>query len=150
MPLRKHHSESANRQHPRLSNPDVEVDSPLIDCRLLDLSTSGIGFETSIGLRLGVPYPFRLRDGRQTLGTEAVIRWCRLVRNETAEGESRPVYRAGASFVDWQAPEPMASAGAFEQQIDDTLDDWIERSRTGQAPAFERTIVHKAPRSPRR
>ena len=139
------------RLHLRLSRPNVEVDSPLIDCRLLDLSTSGIGFETSVGLRLGVPYPFRLRDGQQLLATEAVIRWCRLIRNETIAGESRPVYRAGASFVDWQAPEPMVADGSLERQIDDALGDWIEQNRTGDRTAPSgRTIVHASRRPKRR
>ena len=142
---------SKSRLHTRLSRPNVEVDSPLIDCRLLDLSTSGLGIETSVGLRLGIPYPFRLRDGKQTLSTEAVIRWCRLVRNETVGGESRPVFRAGAAFVEWQTLEPKVPVSAFEQQIDATLDGWIEQSRTPeQNPASERTIVHNAPRRPPR
>jgi hypothetical protein len=122
------------------------VDSPLFDCRLLDLSTSGLGVETSVGLRLGVPYPFRLRDGDQTLTTEAVVRWCRLVRNETVDGESRPVFRAGAALVDWQLPEPEAAVSALEEQIDDTLDQWIEQSRKPEpGPDSERTISRKAP-----
>jgi hypothetical protein len=160
------------RLHTRLVWPNVTVDSPLIDCQLVDLSTSGLGFETSIGLRLGVPYPFRLRDGTQTLGTEAVVRWCRLVRNETVGGESRPVYRAGAAFVEWQTLEPPASAGEpaspdsespttdsepaapdsdLEQQIDSTLDDWLKNSQAPVPnPEAERKIIHNAPqRSPR-
>lgn len=142
---------SSPRLHPRLRRPDVEVDSPLIDCRLLDLSTAGIGFETDIGLRLGVPYPFRLRDGDQTLATEAVVRWCRLVRNETVGGELRPVFRAGASFVDWQAPEPEPAAAGIERQIDDAIDSWIEQSRNGAvADGRERTIVRRAERWPQR
>ena len=138
---------SSPRLHPRFYRTAVEVESPLMDCRLLDLSTAGIGFETDIGLRLGVPYPFRLRDGDQTLGTEAVVRWCRWVRNESAEGDFRPVYRAGASFVDWQAPEPERAVAGIERQIDDAIDGWIEQSRNGDAnDSSERTIVHRAPR----
>ena len=135
------------RLHTRLYRPAVEMDSPLIDCRLLDLSTAGIGFETDIGLRLGVPYPFRLRDGDQTLATEAVVRWCRWVRNECVDGDFRPVYRAGASFVDWQAPEPESAEAGLEQEIDDAIDGWIEKSRNGDAKgSSERTIVHQASR----
>lgn len=134
------------RLHARLSRPNVEIDSPLIDCRLVDLSTSGLGIETSVGLRLGVPYPFRLRDGQQTLSTEAVVRWCRLVRNESSEGESRPVYRAGAAFVDWLPVEPEVPIANLERQIDVALDRWIEQSRTsGREPDPGRTIVHKTP-----
>ena len=140
---------SRPRLHPRLYRPDVEVDSPLIDCRLLDLSTAGIGFETDIGLRLGVPYPFRLRDGHQTLGTEAVVRWCRWVRNESVGGDHRPVYRAGASFVDWWAGEPAAKVAGVERQIDQAIDGWIDRSRTARPdPDARRTIVRGEPRKP--
>ena len=135
------------RLHTRFYRPSVEVDSPLMECRLLDLSTAGIGFETGIGLRLGVPYPFRLRDGDQTLGTEAVVRWCRWVRNDIVDGDFRPVYRAGASFVDWQSPELERAAGGIERQIDDAIDGWIEQSRNGVVVnGRERTIVHRAPR----
>ena len=100
-------------------------------------------------MRLGVPYPFRLRDGRQSLGTEAVVRWCRLVRNETVEGESRPVYRAGANFVDWQPGDPPPAPDTFEQQVDDAIDSWMNNSRLGSGPTRERTIVHKTPPEPR-
>lgn len=130
------------RMHIRLSRPNVEIDSPLIDCRLVDLSSSGVGIETSVGLRLGVPYPFRLREGGQTLRTEAVVRWCHLIRNEITDGESRPVFRAGAAFVDWQPVEPEEAAGSFEQQVDDAIDQWIDRSRTaGSNAGAKRTIV---------
>lgn len=135
------------RQYTRLSRPNVEVDSPLIDCRLVDLSPAGLGIETDVGLRLGVPYPFRLRDGAQTLATEAVVRWCRLVRNEPFEGGLRPVYRAGVSFVDWLIPEPIPRGSTLEDQIDDAVDRWIELNRTTvPSPARERKIIHKAPR----
>ena len=140
---------SKPRLHIRLSRPNVEIDSPLIDCRLVDLSTSGLGIETSVGLRLGVPYPFRLRDGAQGLSTEAVVRWCRLVRNEVIDGESRPVYRAGAAIVDWQPLEPAVTATPFEHQVDVALDQWIESSRTThRRHRQERTIVHNAARKP--
>jgi len=147
---------SSPRLHQRICRPSVEVGSPLIDCHLVDLSPSGLGFETSIGLRLGVPYPFRLRDGDQDVSTEAVVRWCRLVRNEKVDGGWRPVYRVGASFVDWQAPVPSVAeattpADAFERQIDDALDDWLDKSWSGtQTSAAERTIVHNVKPKPRR
>jgi hypothetical protein len=139
---------SKQRQHTRHSPPHVLVDSPLIDCRLVNLSTSGLAIETSVGLRLGVPYPFRLRDGEQALSTEATVRWCRLVRNETVDGESRPVYRAGAAFVEWLTQGPEEPQSAFEQQIDDALDQWMEQSRTtpDRRPAPQHTIVRHAPR----
>ncbi len=134
------------RRHTRLSRTNVELDSPLIDCRLVDLTTAGLGFETSVGLRLGVPYPFRLRDGMQTLVIEAVVRWSRLVRNEIVEGESRPVYRAGASIVDWQTLELEAPDASLEDQIDSALDRWIEHNRkSGREQTAERRIVHRAP-----
>lgn len=141
---------SSPRLHRRLLRPDVELDSPLIDCRLVDLSTAGLGFETSVGLRLGVPYPFRLSHGQQSMGTEAVVRWCRLVRNETVDGESRPVFRAGASFVDWQVAGielPVTTELEIEQQIDHALDTWIGNSRTPDHEADgERTIIRHTPR----
>ena len=119
------------------------MDSPLFDCRLLNLSTSGLAIETNVGLRLGVPYPFRLRDGEQTLGTEAKVRWCRLVRNETMEGESRPVFHAGAAFVEWQTLELEERKSSFEQQVDDTLDQWLEESRAVDQGPAERAIIHR-------
>lgn len=130
------------RLHPRHAHPQVEADSPLIDCRLLDLSAAGVGFETSVGLRLGIPYPIRLRDGDKILSTEAVIRWCRWVRNDTVDGEARPVYRAGASFVDWKVPDPPPKTRGLELQIDTAVDSWIARSRTGGSePVAQRKIV---------
>lgn len=137
------------RHHARLSRPDVEVDSPLIDCRLVNLSTSGLAIETSVGLRLGVPYPFRLHHGKQTLGTEAVVRWCKLVRTETVHGESRPVYRAGAAFVEWQPLKLEKLEVGFEEQIDETLDQWMAQSRRVDPSAVtERTIIRTVPRQP--
>ena len=133
------------RLHSRRSKSTVEVDSPLLDCRLLNLSTSGLAIETNVGLRLGVPYPFRLRDGEQLLNIEAEVRWCRLVRNETVDGESRPVFHAGAAFVDWQAPEAEEQASAIEQQIDDTLEHWLAQSRVPDQGSAERTIIHRPP-----
>lgn len=139
---------SKTRLHPRLRRPDVAIDSPLIDCQLVNLSTSGLAIETSAGLRLGVPYPFRLRHGEVTVSTEAEVRWCRFIGNATTDhGDWQPVYRAGAAFVEWQPMGDAEPASAFEQQIDSTLDDWIERSRTpGRDDGSERTIVQHTPR----
>ena len=76
------------------------------------------------------------------------MRWCRWVRNENVDGDLRPVYRAGASFVDWQALEPAMKATGIERQIDDAIDGWIEKSRNASGnDSSERTIVHRAPRS---
>jgi hypothetical protein len=137
---------SKPRTHFRVSRPGVEVESPLIDCRLLNLSTSGLAIETTTGLRLGVPYPFRLRDGEQTISTEAEVRWCRLVRNEVVEGELRPIYRAGAAFVEWQSMTADGPANAFEEEIEATLDEWIDQSRMkDQDPTSERTIIRHVP-----
>lgn len=139
------------RLHFRLSRSKVTVDSPLIDCRLLNISPSGLAIETSVGLRLGVAYPFRLRDGEQTLSTEAKIRWCRLVRNETVDGESRPVYRAGAAFVELQPVEPAGPQAVFEEQVDDTLEQWVgQRETAPQEGGSKRKIIRYTPRHGRR
>lgn len=105
-----------------------------MDCRLLNFSASGLAVETDVGMRLGVPYPFRLRHDGRSVSIEAEVRWCRLVRNERSEAaELRPVYRAGAAFVDWRCQIPVLPEGALEQEIGTAVDRWIESSRTTEA-----------------
>jgi hypothetical protein len=130
-----------SRKHRRASPPDVRLESPLIDCRLVDVSSSGLGFETSVGLRLGVRYPVRLREGNEVHTTDVVVSWCRLVRNESRDGESRPVYRVGATFVDSEYQLAATPPSNFELEVDAAVDGWMDRSRKSAASDTQRTVI---------
>ena len=85
------------------------------DLTLLDLSRTGISFETSNPITVGENYFLELRYGDAKVSLEVLVKWCALrgkVRDD--DGEQRPVYQAGAGFVDvlrdapgglWQALE---------------------------------------------
>ena len=69
--------------------------------KLLDLSRTGISFETSNAITVGESYYLELRYGEATVSLEILVKWCALrgkVRDD--EGNEQPVYQAGAGFVD--------------------------------------------------
>ncbi len=75
------------------------------DLTLLDLSRTGISFETSNPITVGKNYFLELRYGEAVVNLEVLVKWC-VPRSRVSDGESseqpvyQPVYQAGARFVD--------------------------------------------------
>ncbi len=68
---------------------------------LLDLSRTGISFETANAITVGGNYYLELRYGEATVSLEILVKWCALrgkVRDD--DDNEQPVYQAGAGFVD--------------------------------------------------
>ncbi len=66
---------------------------------VLDMSLTGLAFETHQQLRTGSEKKLRLLGKDQTVSLSVEIRGCQLVRTEEGPyGDSLPVYRAGADF----------------------------------------------------
>jgi hypothetical protein len=89
------------------------------DVRVLNLSRSGISFETSEALAAGESCFLELRHHAEAASIELSVRWTAPGRSGPAEG--RPLFQVGARFVDvhrdrtdglWAAiePEPQAAA----------------------------------------
>ena len=71
------------------------------DVTLLDLSRTGISFETSHPITVGESYFLELRYREASVNLEVLVKWCALrgrVRDD--DGTERPVFQAGAGFVD--------------------------------------------------
>ncbi len=78
--------------------------------RVLDLGPAGAHIETGSPLRVGAQYAFTLELSGSSRRLRGRVRWCRLVATRTAaEGERRPVYRAG---IVWSPQHLPAAAGA--------------------------------------
>ena len=91
------------------------------DVTLLDLSRTGIAFETVNPITVGEHYFLELRYGQARVSLEVRVRWCSVrgtVRDD--DGQEQSVYQAGGGFVDvhrdapgglWRALEADASRG---------------------------------------
>ena len=85
------------------------------DLKLLDLSRTGISFETSHPITVGGNYFLELRYGEATVNLEVAVKWCSLrglVQDD--EGVEQPVYQAGAVFVDILRDAPKGLWRALE------------------------------------
>ena len=87
------------------------------DLTLLDLSRTGISFETSNPITVGANYYLELRYGEAKVNLEVLVKWCALrgkVRDQ--EGNEQPVYQAGAGFVDVLRDAPGGLWRALETE----------------------------------
>ena len=87
------------------------------DLMLLDLSRTGISFETSHPITVGESYYLELRYGEAVVNLEVKIKWCAL-RGKARDdaGEEQPVYQAGAGFVDVLRDAPGGLWRALEAE----------------------------------
>lgn len=88
------------RRHPRFEVS--EVGGSLLfsmDCRVVDISISGIKIESDRRLDIGKEYSIRVSHGDDSVRVLGSVVWCVLTRVIDAEkGETVPVYRAGIEF----------------------------------------------------
>jgi len=90
------------RRHPRFEV--TEVGGSLLysmDCRIVDISISGIKIESDRRLDIGREYSIRVSHGDDSVRVVGSVVWCVLTRVIDADkGENVPVYRAGIEFKD--------------------------------------------------
>lgn len=90
------------RRHPRFEVS--EVGGSLLysmDCRIVDISISGIKIESDRRLDIGREYRIRVAHGDDSFRVVGSVVWCVLTRVIDAEkSETVPVYRAGIEFND--------------------------------------------------
>ena len=87
------------------------------DLTLLDLSRTGISFETSHPITVGDHYFLELRYGEARVSLEVLVKWCALrgrIRDD--DGVEQPVYQAGAGFVDVLRDAPGGLWRALEAE----------------------------------
>ncbi len=87
------------------------------DLTLLDLSRTGISFETSNPITVGESYYLELRYGGASVSLEVLVKWCALrgkVRDD--DGNEQPLYQAGAGFVDVLRDAPGGLWRALEAE----------------------------------
>jgi hypothetical protein len=85
------------------------------DLTLLDLSRTGICFETSHPITVGETYYMELRYRQAKVNLEVLVKWCALrgqVRD--AVGNEQPFFHAGAGFVDIHRDAPGGLWQALE------------------------------------
>ena len=89
----------ALRQARRFRAGHISFRSSRLDARLLNLSASGAGIETSDPPRIGAEVLFELESEQTSTLIPGEVRWCRLGRTANDEGgDVVPVYRAGIRF----------------------------------------------------
>ena len=101
--------EPNRRRHPRYRSSEIEatLDSPG-DCRVINLSSSGICFETGRGLTVGENYFLEVHFQGMSASLEIAVKWCSLrppIQN--SDGTETTVARSGASFIDIQRDSPV-------------------------------------------
>ncbi len=85
------------------------------DLKLLDLSRSGISFETANLMTVGRNYFIELRYGKAMVNLEVVVKWCaQRGSSRDAEGHEVPVFQAGGGFVDVHRDAPGGIWAALE------------------------------------
>jgi hypothetical protein len=87
------------------------------DVTLLDLSRTGISFETSNPITVGGSYFLELRYGQAQVNLEVLVKWCAMrgtVRDD--DGEDHAIYQAGAGFVDILRDAPGGLWRALEAE----------------------------------
>ena len=96
------------RRHPRFLATDIQasLESPQ-DCRVINLSSSGICFETRRQLNVGDHQFLEVQFQGMTASLEIVVKW-RAARPtvDYEDPASRGVVRAGASFVAIERDSP--------------------------------------------
>lgn len=69
------------------------------ECRILNLSSSGMAVQTGVPLSPGRSYTVKIEGGSPRLRLPGTVAWCRLKGTKrTEEGDSLPQYAAGIEF----------------------------------------------------
>ncbi len=84
------------------------------DLKLLDLSRTGISFETSNLITVGQSYFLELRYGDAKVNLEVLIRWCAQRGGGSEDERGRPLFHAGGGFVDVHRDAPGGLWAALE------------------------------------
>ncbi len=85
------------------------------DLTLLDISRTGISFETVNPITVGQNYFLELRYGDARVSLEVLVKWCAqrgTLRDD--DGAEAPLYQAGAGFVDVHRDAPGGLWAALE------------------------------------
>lgn len=92
-------STGEKRNHPRLTIRHTAIQNGLFVGRVVNMSLSGLAFESTTGLRNGSHHSFRVVLGERPFKIEAEVRWCRLTRTVARRpGEVVAIYRAGLAL----------------------------------------------------
>ena len=87
------------------------------DLTLLDLSRTGISFETSNPITVGKNYFLELRYGEASVSLEVLVKWCAMRGGMSdEEGHERPLFQVGAGFVDVHRDAPGGLWRALEAE----------------------------------
>jgi hypothetical protein len=87
------------------------------DLTLLDLSRTGISFETSNAISVGESYFLELRYRQAAVNLEVMVKWCALGGTVfDDEGDEQPLYHAGGVFVDVLRDAPGGLWRALEAE----------------------------------
>ncbi|MGB5161919.1 MAG: PilZ domain-containing protein [Thermoanaerobaculia bacterium] len=87
------------RDHPRHKVDRVSLEEP-IKGRIVDLSESGLGIESSQQLEVLGRYVFRLSTGKARPEFLGEVRWCKLESLGSRDGKKAPIYRAGVALLE--------------------------------------------------
>ena len=102
-------------------NVAIEISgrTPVIELAVLNLSTSGMAIELSEALKVGTAYPFTMTQGRDKVAVDGNIQWCRFAGSvRIAQGEFRPIYKAGVSFTKIHTLEPAGIWSSLKTSTD--------------------------------
>ena len=92
--------DTESRRHLRETPLGIDLRNP-VPGNILDISTSGLGLETSDSLVPLSQQNFTLGIGAARATVLGEVRWCRLAGTRmTDRGESEPVYRAGIALLE--------------------------------------------------
>lgn len=105
----------SRRAQARYAIREVCVDYP-VEGRVVDVSESGMGIESSKQLMVGSIYIFRVSRNGQRLSLPGRVEWCRLTRTRTSRLQTLPLYRAGVAFT--ESPSKRAWQEAIHRSLD--------------------------------
>ena len=88
------------RRHQRRHAEGAVLRNPVV-AQVVDISTRGLGLQTSNSLSPLSRQLFTLSMGRARISVAGEVRWCRLVGTLTEhDGAREPVYRAGVALFE--------------------------------------------------
>lgn len=121
----------------RLRTPVTKVLRTLrapLDVTILDLSTEGLGLETSSWLSVGRTYRVRLTGEKQEFSLSGTVAWCALsMTSRGAGGEKAPVYRAGLRFTH-QLADHASQFEAFAKAVKATGRETAKKADAAAVP----------------
>lgn len=89
------------RRHRRFPTEDVRGSfAYAVEAQVINISLSGLAFQTATQLNVGRKYSFRLGQEPDTVFLQGTVKWCHFcgTQKQEATGEVEPVYRAGIAF----------------------------------------------------